>query len=234
MKGKSGAGGGGGAGNAPTNSAGGGGSGGYAESMIRSPTGTYTINIGAGGAAGTGTTTGGVGGDGMCVIFAYTNGLASLSSFGPSTTTSTYTSAVGGPYTFNVPMNCASLWIRLQGAGGGGSGGSNGTSGGVSTVSGPGVSMTANGGSFANGSSAGTGGSSSGGTIVNLIGQKGDDGTNISISPLWVSGANGGKSQFGSGGLGGTGATDASGLSGTYGGGFNNLVHIVILILRIS
>ena len=217
--GKSGSGGGGGAGNAPSNSAGGGGSGGYSETMIKNPTGTYTINVGAGGIGGTGSGIGGLGGDGMCVIFAYTNGLASLSSFGPSMTTSSFSTSAGGPYTFTAPMNCASLWIRLQGAGGGGGGGSNGMSGGTSTVSGPGVAMTANGGSFAASSSSGKGGSSSGGTIVNLTGKQGAAGTNISISPLWVQGGEGGNSYFGSGGLGGTGSTDASGLSGLYGGG---------------
>ena len=221
--GKGGSGGGGAAGNAPNNfsAGGGGGAGGYSETMINTPSGTYTINIGAGGLGGTGisgSNFGGVGGDGMCVIFAYTNGLASFSSFGPSATTNSYTTA--GGYTFKVPMNCASLFIRLQGAGGGGGGGgSNGFSGIVSTVTGPGVSMTANGGTFANGTSAGAGGSSSGGTVVNLIGQKGTEGTNISVSPLWVPGGVGGNSIFGSGGLGGTGAIDASGFVGTYGAG---------------
>ena len=217
--GSNGAGGGGGAGNSPSFSAGGGGAGGYSEIMIDNPNGTYTIDIGEGGSGGIGIVDGGAGGNGICVIFAYINGLVPINAYGPSMTTTSYTTTSGNPYTYTIPANCSSLYIRLQGAGGGGAGGSNGTSGGASTVSGTGISMTASGGSAANSSSAGAGGVGTGGSTVNLSGQKGIDGTSISLSPLWANGGNGGNSSIGSGGIGGTGAIDASGAVGIYGGG---------------
>jgi hypothetical protein len=110
--------------------------------------------------------------------------------------------------------------VRLQGAGGGGAGGNtNGAAGGQSTVTGAGISMTANGGNYGSGFLAGTGGTSSGGTIISYSGGQGVNGTNISSSQFWTPGGNGGNGYFGSGGLGGTGSTTAPGSVGLYGAG---------------
>ena len=130
----------------------------------------------------------------------------------------------GGPYTYNVPSGCLSLWIRLQGAGGGGGStsisGGNGNSSTLSTTTGTSI-LNASGGFGGGVYNGGGGGVSTGGNIVNMTGNSGSQGSYTSNTSGWEIGGNGGSSTFGIGGAGGAtmGGSGTRGLSGSGGGG---------------